>query len=306
MSREHPEHGRKLPLCLRKYARGNTECDGRPGARDQRDKMPCVYRERCVALQRIIKVQDLKARDLLKLRKIRDPDGKRRVYAFSKEPSEAFQQRLVRAIDKYGIRNGRVTIKHPKEESRKRRRKTGPKTQAAKEAAAKNLASARKAAAAALKDKAAEDMEATRRLVLWFLSRLKKETGRKIVSDPDKARSGDLFVVDRISKSRYVTVYAKAIRTNGTRKSPTRRPVVMISMLPRSHSVQFRLPVESEKVMGCVSKANRAKIQTSGFEDGGRFLCRSIPVGREGASIMAEAIASAIASGIVSIPKKKG
>ena len=48
------DYSKKMPLCLRKYSRGDIECDGRAGARVHRDSIPCVYRDRCVAFQKLI------------------------------------------------------------------------------------------------------------------------------------------------------------------------------------------------------------------------------------------------------------
>jgi len=300
----HVDHGRKLPVCLRKYDRGNVECDGRPRARTEQERMPCVYRDRCVSLQRLMKIGDHKARDLLKLRKVRDPDGKRRVYAFSIEDSDDFQRWLMRGIDRYGIRNGRVTIRHPEEEKPRKPRVIKNRSEESKKKSADALVKARKHAAKALKEKATDDLDATQKLLRWFLSRLQRATKRPFAKDEKRAKLGHLFIVDRIDSSRYVTVYAKVLKKTKKRVIEIRKPVVLVVLAARSHSLQFRTTLEPAKLTKCIAKSNRSKVGIEAFAEG-RFNSKTIPVGKEGASIMAEAIAKAIERGTIKLPKSE-
>lgn len=297
------DHGRKLPVCIRKYDRGNVECDGRPRARTEQDRMPCTYRDRCVSLQRLIKIGSHKARDLLKLRKVRDPDGKRRVYAFAINDGEEFQRWLMRGIDRYGIRNGRVTIRHPDEEKPRKPRVIRNRSEESKKKSAAALVVARKYAATALKEKAVEDLGATQKLLQWFMVRLQRATKRVFARDEQRAKIGQLFIVDRIGSSRYVTVYAKVPKaTKKRRVIEIRRPVVSIVLAARSHSLQFRTTLEPPRLVKCMAKQSRAKVGVEDFDEG-RFKSKTFPVGKEGASIMAEAIAKAIDRGIIRLPR---
>lgn len=296
------DHGRKLPVCIRKYDRGNVECDGRPRARTERDRMPCVYRDRCVSLQRLIKIGSHKARDLLKLRKVRDPDGKRRVYAFAIQDGEEFQRWLMRGIDRYGIRNGRVTIRHPEEDKPRKPRVIRNRSEESKKKSADALVIARKHAAAALKEKAAGDLDATQKLLQFFVIRLQRSTKRPFARGEKQAKIGQLFVVDRIDSSRYVTVYAKILKVTKKRTVEIRRPVVSIVLAARSHSLHFRTTLEPARLQKCMSKASRGKVGVEDFDEG-RFKSKTFSVGREGASIVADAIAKAIERGIIKLPR---
>lgn len=291
-----------MPVCLRKYSRGDIECDGRPRARTERDRMPCAYRDRCVSLQRLMKIGDHKARDLLKLRKVKDPDGKRRVYAFSIGDSEEFQQWLMRGIDRYGIRNGRITVRHPEEEKPRKARVIKNRSEESKQKSANALVKARKEAAKALKAKAAEDLDATQKLLKWFLTRLQRATKRPFAKDQKRAKVGQMFIVDRITSSRYVTVYAKALKRTKKRTAEIRKPVVCVVLAARSHSLQLRTTLDPTKLNKCMSKSSRPKVGAEDFDEG-RFKSKTIPVGKEGASIMAETIAKAIERGIIKLPK---
>lgn len=296
--------GRKLPVCLRKYDRGNPECDGRARARTPEDRAPCVYRDRCVALQRLVRVKGYKARDLLKLRKIRDPDGKRRVYAFSVGDSDAFQSWLVRAIDRYGIRNGRITIRHPEEDAPRKPRKIRNRSEESKAKSAKALVKARKCAIRALREKAREDLAATRQLLHWFVSRLQRETRRELAEDQASAEVGQMFLIDRFESSRYVTLYAKVINRapNGTRKRISRRPIACIVLAVRTHSLEFRFPFDRATLESLLPAQALKKIVPAEFSEG-RFRSRTCHVGKEGASLAAEVIARATNKGIIRLPK---
>lgn len=305
MSEVKVDHGRKLPLCLRKYDRGNPECDGRPRARTPEERMPCVYRDRCVALQRLVRVKGYKARELLKLRKVRDPDGKRRVYAFAVDDSEGFQQRLVRLIDRYGIRNGRITIRHPEEDVPKRPRKIRNRSEESKQKSIRALVKARKHATVALREKASEDMAATRALLQWFVSRLQRALNRKreLAADSKSARVGDLYLIDRVKTSRYVTLYAKVLkRSPSGRKRFSRRPVACVVFAVRTHSLQFRFPFDRASLETLLPAQAHRKVLPADFSEG-RFQSRTCQVGKEGASLAAEVIARAIYKGIIRLPK---
>ncbi len=298
------DFGRKLPVCLRKYDRGNPECDGRARARTAEERMPCVYRDRCVAVQRLIRVKGHKARDLLKLRKVRDVDGKRRVYAFAVGDSEAFQQRLVRAIDKYGIRNGRITIRHPDEDTPRKPRKIRNRSEESKKKSANALVKARHFATLALREKAREDLDATRELLQWFVSRLQRATRCPLATDQAGAEVGQLFLIDRVDSSRYVTLYAKIIKRgpNGSRKRLSRRPIACVVLAVRSHSLQFRFPFDRATLESLLPAQAMKKVVPADFVEG-RFRSRTCQVGKEGASLAAEVIARALNKGIIRVPK---
>lgn len=311
------DYGRKLPLCLRKYQKRDVECNGRPRAKTKEERMSCVYRDRCVALQLLIKSRGYKARDLLKLRKIVDIDGKRRVYAFSVDDSEAFQQRLVRIIDKYGIRNGRVTIRHPSEEKSRKPRKIVNRSEASKAKSVKALVKARKEASKVIKKKAAEDLSVTKELFDWFIVRLRNAIRKHIRDSYEEAKVGELFAIDRIESSRYVTIYVKTLRLRkmGDRDSVskkkgkkkkhyvlTRKSIVCVIFATSRRSLQFKITVDPETFNSVLSESSIDKIGLSPFDEG-RFKAKTIPLGREGVSIMAEAIAKAKKKGIIKLPR---
>lgn len=296
------DYGRKLPVCLRKYDRGNPECDGRPRARTPEERMPCVYRDRCVALQRLVRIKGYKARDLIKQRKVRDPDGKRRVYAFAVGDSDDFQLRLVRAIDRYGIRNGRITIRHPGEDVPPKARRIRNRSEESKKKSAAALVKARKFATEALREKARVDLGATRKLLHWFAVRLQRAT-HCVLREAANAEVGDLFLIDRVESSRYVTLYVKIVKRGpNNRKRLSRRPIACIVLGVRTHSLQFRFPFDRATLESLLSKQAVKKVAPADFAEG-RFRSRTCQVGKEGASLAAEVIARALNKGIIRVPK---
>lgn len=295
--------GRKMPVCLRKYDRGNPECDGRPRARTPDERMPCVYRDRCVALQRLIRVKGYKARELLKLRKVQDADRKRRTYAFAVGDSDEFQQRLVRVIDQYGIRNGRVTISHPQDEAPRKRRRIVNRSEESKQKSVRALVKARKFAAKAHKEKARLNMDATSKLLGWFVLRLQRATERELAADQDSAERGQVFLVDRVATRRYVTLYCKVIRRGKKQKKRIiRRPIARIALGVSTHTLQVRFPFDRATLARLMAKSARAKLQPADFAEG-HFRSRTGQVDKEGASLAAEVIARACNQGIIRLPK---
>lgn len=297
------DFGRKLPVCLRKYDPGNPECDGKSRGRTPEERMPCVYRDRCVGLQRLVRVHGFKARDLLKLRKVRDADGRRRVYAFAVGDGEEFQRSLVRAIDRYGIRNGRVTIRHPSEDVPHKPHKLRNRSEESKQKSVRALVRARQFAAKALHEKAREDLAATYKLLRWFVSRLQRAAKCELAEDQASAEPGELFMIDRVESSRYVTLYGKIIKRgpNG-RKHLSRRPIACIVFAVRTHSLQFRFPFHRQMLDSLLSEQASAKVGPADFAEG-RFRSRTCLVGKEGASFAAEVIARALHRGIIRLPK---
>lgn len=259
-----------------------------------------------MALQRLVRVKGHKARDLLKLRKVRDADGKRRVYAFSVGDSEAFQQWLVRAIDRYGIRNGRLTIRHPDEDVPCKTRKIRNRTEESKAKSVKALVKARQHAMKALKEKSATDLEATALVLQWFMTRLQRALKCEIAGDQASAKIGQLFVIDRVesSRPRYVTLYVKIVKRgpDGKRKWLSRRPLVCVLLAVRTHSLQFRFPFDRETLESLLPAQAIRKVMPAEFIEG-RFRSRTCQVGKEGASLAAEVIARALNKGIIRLPK---
>jgi hypothetical protein len=294
------DYGKKLPVCIRKYERGNIECDGRSRARDPHEKASCFFRDRCAALRHLVKLRRYKARDLVKLKKVRDKDNKRRTYAFSVSDSDEFQRWLLRAVDKYGIRNGRVTIRHPKEEKApkkivsKTRRK---RSDASKEASTKGLAVARKAAVKAIKKKSVRNLDATLETVEWFLSRLQRSTGIPVAKDRSSAKEGQMYTVDRVGVSRYI-----AICVMGKRRSI---PLVRVMLSIRTHLVWFKLPLTPDEFSGCVPNSLESKLGIEPCGEG-RFKSKTTIVDREGCSIVAKAIADAVDCGLLNLSRTKG
>lgn len=296
------DYGKKLPICIHKYERGNIECDGRPRAKSMNDKIPCVYRDRCVAMQQLIKLKGMRVRELVKLRKIRDIDGKRRVYAFSSGDSKSFQRRLIHIIDRYGIKNGRITIRHPKEEKPKKQRKQIIRSEEAKQKSIKALKKARIAAARALKDKAERDMDATKEIFYWFLSRFEKKCKKRVYKNNTNVGVGDFFIIDKIKRSKYAKIYVKTttvIKKHGKKTiGEIKKPIVCVVLTTRNHGIQFRTTLKPEQFDDILSKENIKKLGIVSFSEG-KYKSKTSPVGKEGVSIFVDALNKAIKEGMI-------
>lgn len=288
----------RMPRCIRKYDRNAAECNGREKARSDEERIPCIFRDRCVALQRLMKRHNYRARDILRHRKFRDQDGRRRIYAFPKIDPDKFKLWLIRGIDRYGIRDGRVTILRLDEAPPQRQRVT--RSPEARQRLAVQLIKAREKAMVSLQEKSRADMEASLQLLQWFLARLKRSLKRDFMASPGLAEPGDLFVSDRLKVSRYLTVYAK---TGDTRsKEYSRRAVVCCVLAPRTRSLRLFFPIAPQTFLECLPSEHRGRVPVAPLTSG-RFRSRTRPLGKEGVSLAADALTVAIKKGKLVLPE---
>lgn len=287
----------RMPRCIRKYDRNDPECNGRERARTEHERMPCLFRDRCLALQRLMKRHNYAARDILRHRKFRDQDGKRRVYAFPKMDPEKFKLWLIRGVDRYGIRDGRATIVRIDEQSPIRKsRHWSPEARRLK---ALQLVKAREKAVLSLREKTAQDLEASLQLLQWFLVRLQKLLKREFRLTVGQAEAGELFIADRLKASRYLTIYVKT--ADRRTKTSSRRPIVCCILAPRERALQLFLPIAPDSFLKCLDERHRNRCPVAPIIRG-RFRARTRPLGKEGVSLVAEALTTAVKRGVLSLP----
>lgn len=296
MAKEHE----RAPLCVGDYELGDATCDGDPD--DPGDK-PCGWRNRCAALQCFMKETDKPITDFVEHKVVtvehivQDAEtGEDQVataeaeFAFSKGPWKKFERLCDKQVERYGIRDGQVTRdpvgdpppkteKPPQPDRRKFLRPSKRAQRAAKKALSKR-AGARRAALMKLFDHFAK-----------HLADELKDTPYKFVR-PDQALGWNmLYVVNRLQKSGYMSVYCY---------NPTGRSVALAlaKFKPRDMTLDIMAPVAP----GEFGKAVREKLAVQPVENGGLFKSVAMGLTREGVALAAETIAGMVRSGRIVLP----
>lgn len=266
------ESKRKMPKCLGLYEADDHECNGDPKGEHERDRMACVYRDRCVAFGRLCSETKVAPTRFLKFRLVDElVNGKpRRVqYAFAKGDEDAFQERLARVISERGITNGKVTVRVP---GAIVQAKPAPKR--AGEAACVELAA-------------------------WLNKQLRDKMRREFARD-NAHRAGELFIVDRTSSSGYLSVYVQ-------QTIHRKRAVVSAFYRPALGTLEVRVAVDFTDFRKLLSKSDCEKLKPEDITGkDGAFKVRIRGVDKERATIVAEALARADSRGIFGAPEASG
>lgn len=166
--------GKRMPLCVGTFDSEDKQCSGdKKGATDN-EKRPCVYRDRCFALQQLSH-KDGKTLDHYVT--LKEDVRTKRVFAFSL--SKKLLPTVQRLIDDYRINGGLASA----------RRRLRP--------------------LALVKPKApkAEKILVGDEVASWLFHRISERLEMPIV--PGMPLIGELFVVDRLENSRYRSLYLK-------------------------------------------------------------------------------------------------
>lgn len=280
-----------MPKCIGHYDVGDEACDGEKDGATEDDRISCVFRDRCAALKQHCQANGFTPEQFIKIRKKDDDDGERRAYAVAKGDDEQFAQQLAKWSKRWGISAGRVTKSKPDDKKPKRdgAKKTRPRDVVDRPGPD---AAIRKKAKDAVAAKATESLAEAYQMCAWFTKCLGEATGREVVERQPEASEGDLFVIDRMDKSRYAAVYC--------RKGKSAK-VAVASIYPhtRAGTCQIRFPVEADAFDDF--PLSRDKLGIATINDG-KFKSRSRKLDKEGIAMAAEAVARLVKSGIIELP----
>lgn len=257
------------PPCLGWYARADEICDGDPRG-DGDDAAACVFRDRCVAFARLVERSGKEREAFLD---IDEDDARPRL------PIRTFHHALNRVILAYGIKNG-VATKRPGKTSKRKRNGVS-------KVRGREVVSLRPA------------RERAEELAAFFAGKVVETTGRDIYDLPGEADPGELFIVDRMEKSGYASLYARGARR-------FRYPIAVIFPNRRDGSLQVRVAADFERFSGVVSKTWLSKLEPidcTGKD--GRFCVRLIGLDQETSSVVAETISRAIDEGIIELEEEE-
>jgi hypothetical protein len=233
-------------------------------------------------------VSGRKPSDYVEIKKIVDEDGERRAYALTLADDETFGTQLSRWAHRWGVKNGNVTRTEPAPDAKPKRKVPKP-TRDVRPRTPPD-ATARKKAREAIAMKAADSLKSAYELTSWFTKCLQESTGRDFAERPSGASTGDLFVVDRMEKSRYIAIYARS-------KSGAKVPVASVYPSTNTNSAQVRFPAEvSDFKDNDVERLGVAPIKD------GSFVSKTKKLNKEGLAIAAEVLAAMSKRGNIQLP----
>lgn len=282
------EDKKKYPRCFGFYSRKDSQCEGDRHGDSPVDKMYCVMRDRCVALRKHCKHNNLRVSNYMQRERIVDVDGERRTYCFTHLEDEDLTALLNKTIESWGIVNGRVTRSEPaKVESKVKRRKNGTSLRKASPMDEKT----KKKISEANKSLANDALDRARDFCMRFFQRISVLSDRKI-STTKTASAGDLVVVDRMKNSRYMSIYLEM--SNQRRMAIA---AVCPSIRARKAEIRIAVPLKHFKK----SEINRLFLIE--FSDG-KFITKTGKMDIEGMAIVAEIICRFINEGIIKAPSE--
>ena len=267
-----------MPRCLGLYEASNDQCDGdRDGATDA-ERMPCVYRDRCAGFAKLKETSGRQPEWFVRPVKI---DG--REYLVANRPDE-FPGELNEVIASFGIRNGRVTQRKPK--------KLRPRANFKREASGvrrKPLKAVQRLGNKARLRSLKEGRRVSTSLAQWCMKQLSRRSGHRVAEVEEVARPGDLYLIDRIETSGYVSVYLKL---------PARKRVAIccLKFKPTTRKLEVRVSLEADSFGAFVAAPDWAKLDPKPVADGA-FVLRMRNVDRERATIISASLGRALKHG---------
>lgn len=290
----------RAPLCVGDYEAGDSVCDGNPG--DAADN-PCGWRDRCSGLQCYLNETDRDIDELVHYKVVTDKiqhedeetgetwtTEKEQEYAFANGPWKKFETLCDKQAERYGIVEGTPTKDPVGDPPPKPEKKPQPD----KRKFLKPSKKAQKAAKKALTKRAQERREQLAVVFQHFVRHLATElngTGYGFVGSKQALGRGSLYVVNRLEKSGYMSVYCN---------NPTGRDAALVSakFKPRDLTLDLMLPIQVDDV----ANQGRKNLKLEPLEEGGLFRSVAMGLDKEGVALAAETIAALVASGKICLP----
>jgi len=294
----------RAPLCVGDYEVGDSQCDGDSGASRSEDVAPCGWRNRCAALQCYLGETDRDISELVELKTSKElvlvPDEttgqdietyEDQEHAYSIGPWKKFEALLEKQVQRYGIRDGRPTKDPVGDPPPKPERAPQPDRRKFLKPSKK----AQRAAKKALSKRAQERRSELDRLFQYFIRHLAtelKDSGYKFAKPKHGLGRGTLYIVNRLDKSGYMSVYCN---------NPMGRDAALVSAKykPRDLTLDMMMPFEVDQV----TSEERKKLNLESLENGGLFRSVAMGLKKEGVAHAAETIAALVKSGRVDLPE---
>lgn len=277
-----------MPLCVATYDRHHKECNGDPEGADDEERMPCVYRDRCVAFGVYCRKNRADRSDLIQL--VKGPDNG--TYAIAKGDDAELQQLLVDHIKKYKIKDG-VAAGAPLVTAGGVRPATGARQPAPRAEVPKPSSKPPRGTPRSLNT---EGRAKVAEIGDHFQSMLLQLMKRTMADSHGEAAPGQLYMIDRRERSNYVALYAKT--ANGGKVA-----IASMYFKPNNGVLEVRCAVEYRAFVAFLSATNIKKLEPQDYTGrDGQFKVRLPKLDKMGVALVAEALARATQAGIIDLP----
>lgn len=274
---------RIIPHCIGTYEAHEAVCNG-----DENDPDPCVWRDRCAAVQAHLTEigQDPEHLVTFKVKKAKAGEPEQQ-YAAGKHGFNRFVILCDEQAKRFGVKDGAPTKQPDKPKKSKKDSRKGMKPSK----------KAQKRAAEALTKRALDRRRQLRVMFDDFKQLLIGAIKDRTFAAPREAVApGRLYVVDHIDKSGYASIYCK---------TPVGRdvPIVSVRFKPRNLTMDLEVPVAPDDFNG-IGKETMKKLLPRLINDG---LFRSLMPGldREAVALAAEAIGTLVNGGRIKLPGRE-
>lgn len=269
------------------YERRNNECDGNPKGLTRLDQAPCHYRNKCVALAIHCSTNHV-ARDTLV--NVVTQDGSE--VAVARHDPSALETLLVLGVKKYRIKDG-ISAAKPAATSGRSIRAATPATRPVPRDLPPKSRPYRNPRPGVVD---VEGRAFTEGIANHFFDLIRRKLGRDIVGSRAEATPGQMYLVDRRERSNYCSVYVKS-------RKGAMVALVVIYFKPNFRCIEIKVAAEYNEFIQLVSALNQGRLKTEDCTGrDGSFKVWFRRVDKAGSGIIADALASAVRSGIILLP----
>lgn len=273
--------------CIGDYDVGDTICDGDGGV-----DPPCSWRRRCIAFRRHLRTSGEDIEQYVSPKAV-VTDGEEAIIAYPVDGPEEFAEFCDQLIEDR-LRSKAHTSKRRKKIHKKRKQTKDRQYDKRRDGPA---AVTKQAAKKALRRRARERQRMLMAMFDGFKAELVSSLdGREFAVHGQVVAPGQLFVVDRINTSRYVSLYCQTAQG-------WNEPLVLLQFRTASLTFDVCLPVGVELLKEHLSKAAFKKLSPTPIEDG-RFKSEVSKAGKVELALVAESIAYLVNGGIIVLPVK--
>jgi hypothetical protein len=257
-----------LQYCIGAYEESDSACKG------------CYWCNTCAAFKQYLLDESLQADDVLEIVSIENGH-----IAVPKIGRNEFDQLVAGMVKKYGFVGG-ISTKEPslptkrKNKNRKHIKRNVPKV-------------VQRKAVKAIQSLAQEKRVVLKKLFEWFKMNLVESLNGYVFSLPNHAvLPGRLFVVDRLKKSGYISIYCKS-------PSGCDVPLALAAFKTRRMVLDIEVPVEYTGYK--VGKAALKLLRPQPCSDG-KFLSVMKSLDKERVALAAKVVASLVNDGLIKLP----
>jgi RNA polymerase sigma factor (sigma-70 family) len=296
-----------LVECIGFHEEGHETCDGDPTGEDKGDRAPCALRDRCVALMKHCESEDEDMAEFIEARTAKE------LVAAADEAIEQFE--VVDGVslsdsededegeeeepedgeeDEGEEEEGDEDEDEPEEEEEGDEDEDEPEETEEEEAEAAPEKAEKKAKRKRSKKAKGKPLNGLVEVYEHFREALLESIGREFVDGKTTALPGQVYAIDRLDKSGYVSLYAKTLAGRDM-------ALALVRPKPRLGNVDIEIGPDVDQLKKAVGAKTFKKIDAKEFNDG-QFHTLSRGLDKEGVALMAEAIGRLVKKKMIVLP----